>query len=88
MNANMERFSADYPAALAQAMADHPGEYMTGLSADVVAAKMIVRIKAAGIGAVNINSYSFKALAKQYKIKNTYKDWRMFLGQLYGVKKS
>jgi hypothetical protein len=76
---NMERFAADYPAALARAMEQYPDDYMQGLSADTVAAKMIRRIAEAGIGAVNINSHSFKALAKSYGIKNTYKAWAPFL---------
>ena len=45
---NMERFAADYPAALARAMEQHPDDYMQGLSADTVAAKMIRRIAEAG----------------------------------------
>ena len=76
---NFMRFRADYPAALAQAMAEHPDEYMQDLSAEIVAAKMLKRIGDAGIGAVNIDSRSFKALAKKYGIKNTYKEWRPFL---------
>ena len=76
---NWEQFSADYPLALAQAMRDHPDDYMQGLSAELVAAKMLARIKSGTIGAVNINSHSFKALAKAYGIKNTYKEWRPFL---------
>ena len=76
---NMERFAADYPAALARAMEQHPDDYMQGLSAELVAAKMLARIKSGTMGAVNIQSHSFKALAKSYGIKNTYKDWNRHL---------
>lgn len=76
---NFMRFRADYPQVLAKMMAAHPDDYLSTLGADVVAARMIKRIGEAGIGAVNIDSRSFKALAKQYGIKNTYKEWTPFL---------
>ncbi len=75
-----ETFKQDYPAALAAAMVAHPADYMTGIDAATVAAKMIAAIEAKGIGGVSIQSHSFKALAKRYGIKNTYKDWRAWLG--------
>ena len=76
---NLNRFKADYLPALVEAMAKHPDDYMRNVPAETIAARMITRITDAGIGAVNINSHSFKALAKKYGIKNTYKGWRPFL---------
>lgn len=76
---NLNRFKTDYPAALAQAMSAKPDDYTPGLTADIVAERMIKAIETKGIGAVNIQSASFKTLAKQYGIKNTYKEWVPFL---------
>jgi hypothetical protein len=78
---SFERFKAEYPALLAQAMADHPDEYMKAPGADVVAQRMLAAIEAKGIGAVNIDSRSFRTAAKKFGIKNTYKAWRAFFGQ-------
>lgn len=73
----IEKFEAAYRPALVAAMVAHPEDYQAlQVPAETVVLRMIAAIQKGGIGAVNINSHSFKALAKQFGIKNTYKAWR------------
>lgn len=78
---NLEQFKADYPLELARVAALKPDEYLwqPGITADIIAQRMLAAIENKGIGAVSINSATFRALAKRYGIKNTYKAWAPWL---------
>ncbi len=75
-----EKFAEAYRKGLAKAMKDHPDEYMPGLSAEIVAEKMIDKIKTKGIGAVSVpQSKGFKNACKELGIKQTYKEIGAYL---------
>lgn len=75
----LKTFDAAYRRNLAQAMQDKPGDYRAGLSADIVADKMLTTIRTDGIGHVNKDGEGFKRTCKELKIKHTYKAIQAYL---------
>ena len=72
----LELWHLHYTDSLEKAMNDHPGRYMLGVTHEQISARALATIKSRGIGAINIpQSIAWKATAKKFGIKNTYKAW-------------
>lgn len=78
----VDEFFDKYEAKLAESMAKNAGQYMI-TDPKVVRQKMQASfIKSGGrsMGTINIDSPTFRALAREFGIKNTYKAWAQFIG--------
>lgn len=77
---NIELFIAVYSIHLNDSVLRYPDEYAYPISeVPLVISRMRAAIENKGIGAVNIDSRTFKAATKKLGIRNTYKAIETFL---------